>query len=92
MKKLKLAIIGLGYVGLPLATEFAKKRKIIVSGGVLSFNKYEISKFNIASKLIENKVLHQEYSIKRLYPEISKNNDRIHISAFKSMVHSKKCG
>ena len=29
MKKLKLAIIGLGYVGLPLATEFAKKRKVI---------------------------------------------------------------
>ena len=28
-KDLKLAIIGLGYVGLPLALEFAKKRKII---------------------------------------------------------------
>ena len=26
-KKLKLAIIGLGYVGLPLALEFAKKKK-----------------------------------------------------------------
>ena len=25
----KLAIIGLGYVGLPLALEFAKKRKVI---------------------------------------------------------------
>ena len=25
IKKLKLAIIGLGYVGLPLALEFAKK-------------------------------------------------------------------
>ena len=29
LKKLKLAIIGLGYVGLPLAVEFAKKRKVI---------------------------------------------------------------
>ncbi len=29
VKKLKLAIIGLGYVGLPLAVEFAKKRKVI---------------------------------------------------------------
>ena len=27
--KLRLAIIGLGYVGLPLALEFAKKRAII---------------------------------------------------------------
>ena len=26
---LKLAIIGLGYVGLPLILEFAKKRKVI---------------------------------------------------------------
>ena len=26
-KKLKIAIIGLGYVGLPLALEFAKKKK-----------------------------------------------------------------
>ncbi len=29
VKKLKLAIIGLGYVGLPLALEFAKKRSVI---------------------------------------------------------------
>ena len=28
-KKLKLAIIGLGYVGLPLALEFAKKRPVV---------------------------------------------------------------
>ena len=29
VKELKLAIIGLGYVGLPLALEFAKKRSVI---------------------------------------------------------------
>ena len=29
IEKLKLAIIGLGYVGLPLAIEFAKKRSVI---------------------------------------------------------------
>ena len=29
LKKLKLAVIGLGYVGLPLALEFAKKRSVI---------------------------------------------------------------
>ena len=28
-KKSKIAIIGLGYVGLPLAVEFGKKRKVI---------------------------------------------------------------
>ena len=27
--KLKLAVIGLGYVGLPLAVEFSKKRHVI---------------------------------------------------------------
>ena len=29
INQLKLAIVGLGYVGLPLALEFANKRKII---------------------------------------------------------------
>ena len=29
LKQLKLAIIGLGYVGLPLALEFQKKRSVI---------------------------------------------------------------
>ena len=29
IKNIKLAIIGLGYVGLPLALEFAKKKKVI---------------------------------------------------------------
>jgi len=58
IKKLKLAIIGLGYVGLPLALEFAKKRKIIsfdinkkrieeLNSGIdknLEFNKDELQK------------------------------------------------
>lgn len=61
-KKIKLAIIGLGYVGLPLALEFAKKRKVIgfdinqqrikeLNSGIdknLEFNKDEI----ISSKKI----------------------------------------
>ena len=29
LNKIKLAVIGLGYVGLPLAIEFSKKRKVI---------------------------------------------------------------
>ena len=35
MKDLKLVIIGLGYVGLPLALEFAKKRKVIGNRGTV---------------------------------------------------------
>ena len=55
-KDLKIVIIGLGYVGLPLALEFAKKRKVIgfdinkkrikeLNSGIdknLEFNKYEL--------------------------------------------------
>ena len=29
LKKLRLAVIGLGYVGLPLAVEFSKKEKLL---------------------------------------------------------------
>ena len=29
MKRIKIAVIGLGYVGLPLAVEFAKKYKVV---------------------------------------------------------------
>ena len=28
LKKIKLAVLGLGYAGLPLALEFAKKRNV----------------------------------------------------------------
>ncbi len=41
-KNLKLAIIGLGYVGLPLALEFAKKRKVIA----FDINKKRIQELN----------------------------------------------
>ncbi|MBG6297395.1 hypothetical protein I5I14_26925, partial [Pseudomonas aeruginosa] len=29
MKDLKVAVVGLGYVGLPLAVEFGKKRTVV---------------------------------------------------------------
>tara|TARA_Y100000741_G_scaffold346009_1_gene311955 strand:- start:944 stop:2224 length:1281 start_codon:yes stop_codon:yes gene_type:complete len=59
-KKIRLAIIGLGYVGLPLALEFAKKRSVIgfdinedrideLNSGVdrnLEFDKKELKKSN----------------------------------------------
>ena len=35
LNKCTIAIIGLGYVGLPLAVEFAKKRNCIISGDLL---------------------------------------------------------
>ncbi len=45
IKDLKLAIIGLGYVGLPLALEFAKKRKVI--GFDINKNRIEQLKLGI---------------------------------------------
>ena len=42
VKKLKLAIIGLGYVGLPLALEFAKKRSLVG----FDINKRRINELN----------------------------------------------
>mgnify|MGYP003325801080 CR=1 FL=1 len=36
IKKSKIAIIGLGYVGLPLAIEFSKKQKCFISGKILN--------------------------------------------------------
>ena len=42
-KNLKLAIIGLGYVGLPLTLEFAKKRKVIG----FDINKKRIEELNL---------------------------------------------
>ena len=42
VKDLKVAIIGLGYVGLPLALEFAKKRKVIA----FDINKKRIKELN----------------------------------------------
>ena len=60
-KKLKLAIIGLGYVGLPLALEFAKKRSVIG---------FDIDKKRIKDlKLSKDKNL----EIKKKYYKIKKN-------------------
>ena len=60
IKNLKLAVIGLGYVGLPLALEFSKKKHVIgfdinknrikqLKSGVdknLEFNKQELQEAN----------------------------------------------
>ena len=48
-KDLQLAIIGLGYVGLPLALEFSKKRKVI--GFDIKEERIEELKFGIDKNL-----------------------------------------
>ena len=48
-----------------LENDYLKKRKLIVSGGIISKKNLKTSHLNIASVLIENRVLHKEYSIKR---------------------------
>jgi UDP-N-acetyl-D-galactosamine dehydrogenase len=55
-KNLKLAIIGLGYVGLPLALEFSKKRNVIG---------YDINKKRI-NALKEGKDINREFSKKKI--------------------------
>lgn len=44
---------------------YLKTRKLIISGGIISKKNLEESHVNIASVLIENRVLHKEFSIKR---------------------------
>ena len=34
IRNLKIGVVGLGYVGLPLAVEFGKKRKVVLSGAL----------------------------------------------------------
>ena len=56
IKNLKLAIIGLGYVGLPLAVEFGCKRKVI--GYDINKKRIEeISHFNDSTLEINKKKL-----------------------------------
>jgi UDP-N-acetyl-D-galactosamine dehydrogenase len=40
MRNIRIAIIGLGYVGLPLAIEFAKKYKTVGFDGNMENKKY----------------------------------------------------
>ena len=52
---IRIAIIGLGYVGLPLAVEFARKFKVIGLGLVAI-----ASKFNVTGDPIRNNKFHLE--------------------------------
>tara|TARA_B100001093_G_scaffold376453_1_gene361603 strand:- start:520 stop:1797 length:1278 start_codon:yes stop_codon:yes gene_type:complete len=62
-KKLKLAIIGLGYVGLPLALEFAKKRKVIG----FDINNIRIDELNSGIDKNKEFLKNELQSVKSLY-------------------------
>ena len=71
LRSLKIAIIGLGYVGLPLALEFGKKRKVIG----FDTNKIRISKLKLgldknlefdSKKIKSSKKLHFTYDSREL--------------------------
>ena len=59
----KIALIGLGYVGLPLAVEFGKKREVI--GFDINKNRIDLLKKNIDPTLeISKKKIHRGYLFK----------------------------
>jgi UDP-N-acetyl-D-galactosamine dehydrogenase len=71
MKKYKIAIIGLGYVGLPLSVAFAEKYKVV--GFDINLNRIqELKKFNditleISSEQLENVIVTDENYINDEY-------------------------
>ena len=69
IKDIKLAIIGLGYVGLPLAIEFAKKRSVIG----FDINKKRIEELNLG---IDQNLEHNEKELKDLKKLNFTNNDK----------------
>ena len=71
MKKYKIAIIGLGYVGLPLAVAFAEKFKVV--GFDINLSRIqELKKFNdktleISSEQLQNVIISDENYVKDNY-------------------------
>jgi len=65
MKKIKIGIIGLGYVGLPLALSFCSKRNVLVYGFDIDTNKL--------SNLISGKSYIKHVSNKDIKKKINKN-------------------
>ena len=69
IKDIKLAVIGLGYVGLPLAIEFAKKRSVIG----FDINKKRIKELNLG---IDKNLEHNEKELKGLKKLNFTTNDK----------------
>ena len=76
IKNLKLAIIGLGYVGLPLALEFSKKRKVI--------------SFDIDIKRIEELKLGRDKNFEFSKKEIRQTNN-LHFTYNEADLKSANC-
>lgn len=76
VKNLKIAIIGLGYVGLPLAIEFAKKRAVIG--------------FDINDKRIEELKLGLDKNLEATAEEI-KNSKLLHLTSNKEDLQAANC-
>jgi len=60
-KKSKIAIIGIGYVGLPLAIEFSKKRKVVA--------------FDLSQKRIKDLLKGYDYTFEVSAAKLKKNNN-----------------
>ena len=63
----KIAVIGLGYVGLPLAVEFSEKKKCLITGDILDRNVvgFDLNEIRI-KELIKGHDRNQEISATRL--------------------------
>ena len=60
-KKSKIAIIGIGYVGLPLAIEFSKKRKVVA--------------FDLSQKRIKDLLKGYDYTFEVSAAKLKKTNN-----------------
>ena len=56
LSEVKIAVIGLGYVGLPLTLEFAKKRKVVWKNGgtKVSFKRSDLKDPYLIAKKIQD--------------------------------------
>ena len=76
IKKIKLAVIGLGYVGLPLALEFAKKRKVVG--------------FDIEKKRIKELKIRKDKNLEVTKKEL-KNNKQLIFTSNEKDIKSANC-
>jgi len=76
IKRIKIAIIGLGYVGLPLALEFSKKRNVIG----FDINKKRVNELNLAHDK-NHEMLKKDFKNKKI-TFTSNKNDLKNINCF----------
>ena len=76
-KNLKIAVIGLGYVGLPLAIEFGKKRNVIG----FDINEVRIEEL-LAGKDLTGEITKEEFSDARFLKYTSVEEDLLSSNCF----------